>query len=88
LLIYKNFFGSSGLLGRAALHTIKVIGPNVGLLKELITDNDIGITCDPENIETIAESLKNIYDIKVPHYSFQKFYLKYSPEMFLKTLLS
>jgi glycosyltransferase involved in cell wall biosynthesis len=43
LLIYKNFYGSSGLLGKAALHNLKVIAPNVGLLHQMVTKNNIGI---------------------------------------------
>ncbi len=88
LLIYKNFFGSSGLLGRAALHNLKVIGPNVGLLKEIISENELGITCDPENVDEISTSLNKSVDLQIPQSTFQQFYEQYSPEQFIKTLLT
>jgi glycosyltransferase involved in cell wall biosynthesis len=88
LLLYKNFYGSSGLLGRAALHHLKVIAPNVGLLHQMVTQNNIGITCDPENIEMIADSLQLINNFNVQESSFQQFYQEYSPKKFIKTLLT
>jgi glycosyltransferase involved in cell wall biosynthesis len=88
LLIYKDFFGSSGLLGRATLHKKKVIGANVGLLKELIEQNKLGITCDPKSIEEISKALVKIVDINIDDEHFESFYWKYSPEKFLKTLLN
>ncbi len=88
LLIYKDFFGSSGLLGRATLHKKKVIGGNVGLLKELIEQNKLGITCDPKNVEEIAKALEKIIVTDIDIKNLESFYQKYSPEKFLKTLLN
>jgi glycosyltransferase involved in cell wall biosynthesis len=88
LLIYRDFYGSSGLLGRAALHKKKVIGANVGLLKELVEQNQLGITSDPKSIEDISNSLKKIIDIEIETKQFELFYLQYSPNTFLKTLFN
>ncbi len=87
LLIYKDFFGSSGLLGRAALHKKKVIGANVGLLHELISKNKLGITCDPSSVEEISKALLKVIDIHPEPVVFDDFYKSYSPEIFLQTLL-
>lgn len=87
LLIYKDFYGSSGLLGRAALHKKKVVGANVGLLKELIDKNSLGITCDPKSENEISKALNAIIEKEFPEDKFQKFYEAYSPEIFFKTLL-
>ncbi|MGN6646930.1 MAG: glycosyltransferase [Cytophaga sp.] len=87
LLIYKDFYGSSGLLGRAALHNKKVIGANVGLLKELIEKNSLGITCDPKSETEISKALIEILDKDFPSENFQRFFETYSPETFFKTLL-
>ena len=87
LLIYKDFFGSSGLLGRAALHKKKVVGANVGLLKQLIEKNNLGITCDPKSEEEISIALNKIIDVEFPTENFDSFYHSYSPDTFFKTLL-
>ncbi len=86
LLIYKDFFGSSGLLGRAALHKLKVIGTNTGLLNELITNYRMGITVDPSNVDEIAMALQGIKKIYINPINFESFYLQHSPERFLNTL--
>ena len=88
LLIYKDFYGSSGLLGRAALHKKKVIGPNVGLLKQLIEKNKLGTTCDPDNVLSISEALLEITNKDFDENHFESFYKNYSPNTFIKTLLS
>jgi len=88
LLIYKDFYGSSGLLGRASLHKKKVIGANVGLLNELISKNNLGITCDPNNIHDIAKALEEIIEVNIDAACFENFYLSYSPETFINTLLT
>ena len=88
LLIYKDFYGSSGLLGRAALHKKKVVGSNVGLLKELIEHNKLGITCDPKSIEEISKALTKIVTIQFDDQNFESFYKQYSPDTFFKTLLN
>jgi glycosyltransferase involved in cell wall biosynthesis len=88
LLIYKDFYGSSGLLGRAALHKKKVIGANVGLLKELVEQNKLGITCDPKSIQEISKALLNIINVQFDEENFELFYRSYSPDAFLKTLLN
>ena len=88
LLIYKDFYGSSGLLGRSALHKKKVVGSNVGLLKELIEHNKLGITCDPKSVEEISKALINIVTIHFDDENFESFYKQYSPETFFKTLLN
>lgn len=87
LLIYKNFFGSSGLIGRAAFHKVKVIGSNVGLLSEMVTQNNLGITSDPNDVDNIAYALKSIQEFKVNGACFERFYQKNSPEFYLRTLL-
>jgi len=87
LLIYKDFYGSSGLLGRASLHKKKVVGANVGLLKELIEQNKLGITCDPKSEVAISKALNTIVQLNFESKNFESFYHKYSPENFLKTLL-
>jgi len=87
LLIYKNHFGSSALLGRSAFHKVKVVGSNVGLLNEIIHEYRLGITSDPDDIKEISDSLKSIQNFEVDDFVFEDFYKKNSPEVYLKTLL-
>lgn len=87
LLIYKNFYGSSALLGRSALHKIKVIGPNVGLLNEIIQQYGLGLTCDPDNVEEIVKALNTIQQFSLDDEKIENFNRTNSPEVFLKTLL-
>jgi glycosyltransferase involved in cell wall biosynthesis len=86
LLIYKDFFGSSGLLGRSALHKLKVIGPNAGLLKELIISYRMGLTVDPSDVDEIALSFQNVIGFKVHTVDLESFYRQHSPEKFIGTL--
>jgi glycosyltransferase involved in cell wall biosynthesis len=87
LLTYKDFFGSSGLLGRAALHKKKVIGSNVGVISSLIDQYKLGITCDPHSIESISSGLSSVKSFTPDPGLFKSYYEKHSPEVFLKTLL-
>jgi glycosyltransferase involved in cell wall biosynthesis len=86
LLIYRDFFGSSGLLGRSALHGLKVIGSNTGLLKELIAGFKLGLSVDPTDINAIARSLSGIMQLNVRPQDQSDFYTKHKPEKFLSTL--
>lgn len=86
LLIYKNFFGSSGVLGRAALHKLKVIGPNVGLLYQLISKYQMGITADPGSVKEIAEALLLINEFSLNENVCHKYYVQNSPEKFIRIL--
>ena len=87
LLIYKDFYGSSGLLGRACLHNLKVIGTNVGLLQSMITNYNLGANCDPNSVEDIAKTLIKCKELNIPHESFQKFYQNHTPDKFIETLI-
>jgi glycosyltransferase involved in cell wall biosynthesis len=86
LLIYKEFFGSSGLLGRAALHKMKVIGSNTGLLNELINTYKMGMTVDPSDINLIAQTLKDIINYHVNTSDLEDYYKNHMPERFLSVL--
>ncbi|HSB92414.1 MAG TPA: hypothetical protein VLC28_04820, partial [Flavitalea sp.] len=88
LLIYKDFFGSSGLLGRAALHHKKVIGANTGVLGELIPNYNLGLTTDPYSVPMITRSMSEIHDYQLDHSKCQAFYEQHSPQAFLKQLVT
>lgn len=87
LLIYKDFYGSSGLLGRAALHGKKVIASNVGLVAQIIKKYHLGSTCDPLDMVEIATRLAAVKDDTSGNYDGAKFYREHQPEKFLEILL-
>lgn len=62
LIPYYNTAQSSGVLGYAAAHKIPVIGPEYGLLGQLIKDNNLGVTIPevtPKAILTTMLQIKN-----------------------------
>jgi glycosyltransferase involved in cell wall biosynthesis len=87
MLVYKDFYGSSGLLGRACMHQKKVIGPNVGLLRNMITDYQLGLLCDPNSTEEIARAMISIKVHAIGNQGFLNFYSEHSPDKFIETLL-
>jgi glycosyltransferase involved in cell wall biosynthesis len=88
LLIYKDFFGSSGLLGRVVLHKKKVIGSNAGVIGDLINKYELGISCDPYDILDMAKAFSSISKYKVNAAACDNFYKQHSPDAFLSTLLA
>jgi glycosyltransferase involved in cell wall biosynthesis len=88
LLIYKNFYGSSGLLGRAALHKKKIIGANVGLISELTRRYKLGLLCDPHDVEGIAQALSEIMFFQMDKVLCWQYSEQHSPNLFLKSLLN
>jgi len=56
---------SSGALGYAAVHNIPVIGPETGLIGELIRDNGLGITIKSILPKELAYAINGDIDLKV-----------------------
>lgn len=88
LVVYKDFYGSSGLLGRAALHGKKIVGSNVGVISEIIKKYRLGTICDPNNVSDIAYQLSNINSLVIENYAGNKFYEEHKPDAFLEVLLA
>jgi len=88
LLLYKDFFGSSGLLGRAAKHNLVVLSPSVGLLHDLTESNKLGLTVDPTDISAIVIAMQKAEELArdLPAAGHQNFYKAHLPEKFIKTL--
>jgi glycosyltransferase involved in cell wall biosynthesis len=89
LLLYKDFFGSSGLLGRASKHNMYVLASSVGLISELVNKYELGKTTDPGSIELMAAAMQDA----AREYPFfkadgcKRFYLDHQPDQFLKHLM-
>jgi glycosyltransferase involved in cell wall biosynthesis len=54
---YIQFVGMSSLLAHAAAYERPVVGPEYGLLGELIQRYDLGVTCDTTNPELLKAAL-------------------------------
>lgn len=57
MMVYKNFFGSSGVLGRAAYFNKPVIASKIGLIGELVKQYKLGATVK-ENFMGLSEALE------------------------------
>jgi len=88
LLIYADFYGSSGLIGRAAKYNMISLVPNVGLLSELCSQYKLGYPCDPYSVTDISNKMavacNDIAQSKRIDGSL--FYTEHSPRYFLNIL--
>lgn len=87
LIVYKNFYGSSGVLGHAALYNRPVLASSYGLISDLVEEYNLGRTVFPEDPEQIEKSLIFFMenDIKV---NGAKYLADRKPSDFAKVLLN
>jgi len=87
LIPYKNTEASSGILGHAIASNKIVLGSRKGLLGELIADNNLGITIDEINPESIAEGIKMSIENFVPTYNREHYLTAHSKELFASAVI-
>ncbi|WP_026957099.1 glycosyltransferase family 1 protein [Algoriphagus vanfongensis] len=86
LMPYKNPEASSGILGHSVLSKIPVIGPNKGLLGELINSYHLGLTLESINGKEIADCIFRLNNEKFEFDS--TFFIEYcTTENFSNSLL-
>ncbi len=56
----SSFSGSSGVLFQAAYQGLPVIGSKHGLIGYTVTYNNIGVTCNPEDITDVTKTLESL----------------------------
>jgi len=88
VIVYKDFFGSSGLMGRATLHQKKILGADTGVIGHLLSKYHIGLTADPYSVDSIAASIAAIYDYELDVEQCNAFNKQHSPDAFLKHLIA
>ncbi|HEV9037191.1 MAG TPA: glycosyltransferase [Puia sp.] len=88
LLCYSKFYGSSGLMGKAAQHRKTCIVPDCGLLYDLNREYKLGYSVDPENVDSIANALSLAQRAPVEEAGFQRFVRDHHESAFLRTLLT
>jgi glycosyltransferase involved in cell wall biosynthesis len=88
LLCYSKFYGSSGLMGKAAQHRKTCIVPDCGLLYDLNREYGLGYAVDPDDIGSIADALSLARRHPVPAGGFEQFVRDHHESAFLRTLLT
>lgn len=88
LLCYSKFYGSSGLMGKAAQHRKTCIVPDRGLLYDLNREYGLGYAVDPDDAGSIADALSLAQRKPVPDDGFQRFVRDHHESAFLRTLLT
>ena len=88
LLCYSKFYGSSGLMGKAAQHRKTCIVPDCGLLYDLNQEYHLGYSVDPEDVGSIADALSLAGRSPVPEEGFKRFVRDHHESAFLRTLLT
>jgi hypothetical protein len=88
LLCYSKFYGSSGLMGKAAQHGKTCIVPDRGLLSDLNDEYRLGYAVDPDDAGSIAKALSLAQREPLPAQGFQRFVHDHHESAFLRTLLT
>ena len=84
LMPYLKSVGSSGIMGHAAQAQKILIGPNFGLLGELIESYNLGLSTDTRDITKLLETIEYSFSYKIED-SHIKGMSKYTNERFPKT---
>jgi glycosyltransferase involved in cell wall biosynthesis len=88
LLCYSKFYGSSGLMGKAAQHRKTCIVPDCGLLYDLNREYQLGYSVDPEDVDSIATALSLAQRTPVEEAGYRRFVRDHHESAFLRTLLT
>jgi len=60
LMLYRNHFASSGILGHAMYYKKPVLAPDLGLLAKLVQKYEMGICVDSSDVAAIRQALLEI----------------------------
>ena len=90
LTLYPKFLGSASMLIRSAFAGTPVLGSNLGAIAHQISQNQLGLSADPENPAEIARALEKILykEILFDPKGLSEFADKHSMENFGKILFS
>ncbi len=88
LLCYVKFYGSSGLMGKAAQYQKTCVVPDQGLLAELNREYELGYAADPIDIQSISGALSRAERSPMTGDGFQRFVNDHHEHQFLNTLLA
>ena len=86
---YQRTEGSSGVIGHAAKHERPVLGPQTGLIGELIREYELGITVSASDPEAIAAGMRHYLNggVRIETTGMRQYVEERTPEQFARTLL-
>ena len=86
---YQRTEGSSGVIGHAAKHERPVLGPQTGLIGELIREYELGITVAASDPEAIAAGMRHYLNggVRIETIGMRQYVKERTPEQFARTLL-
>ncbi|HEY4061355.1 MAG TPA: hypothetical protein VGM30_05620 [Puia sp.] len=87
LLCYSNFYGSSGLMGKAAEHGKTCIVPDKGLLFDLCKEYSLGYAADPDKANSMARAMVLAQKDQTTAAGHSRFVQDHSEKSFLSTLI-
>lgn len=88
VMVYRNFYGSSGVLGHAAAYRKPVLVSNVGLIPALVTEYKMGYAVG-QTPEAIAEGINLVIGKGLPRgYAGEKYLERKAVAHFAEALLS
>lgn len=87
LMVYKDFYSSSGIFGHSVLYSKPVITSSFGLMKVLVNKYGVGLTADPDSKEEIAEKIKQVLLLPSQQDKFEVYLRDNSTDAFSKQLL-
>jgi glycosyltransferase involved in cell wall biosynthesis len=90
LMPYTNAYKSSGIIGLAAKHEKLIIGPNTGVMHDLIQDYKLGLTVNPYDVnelKSVIELLGNNEERQLKS-DFDRYIEERKPTEFSKTIFN
>lgn len=87
LMIYRDFYSSSGIFAHAALYRKPVVTSNMGLMKILVEKYKIGQFANPNNIKDIANKINEAITTPSSQQGFERYLIDNSVSSFCKQLL-
>jgi glycosyltransferase involved in cell wall biosynthesis len=89
VMVYRNFYSSSGIMGHAMKYGKKVIVSDQGLMKNLADEYQPAMTADPTNAKKISIALQSLLNQKnnLGDSIAENFLRTHSPSNFSKSLL-
>lgn len=89
LCLHQKVEGSSGIIGKAAIFSKPVIGPQKGVVGELIREYQLGLQIDTTDYKKIAEGIIRAThkEINVNEIHYQNYLNDHTPYMFVNELV-
>ena len=84
--VYRNFPFSSNLMTKAALLHKPIVVSAGSLMEARVKQYDIGIGCDPENLNECIDAIDSALHNPFPDQHYEKYYHQHSSRRFLECL--